>query len=597
MRILQNNPALAFGVGAGIVVGKAFAFIGPDAFKSPGLAWVARLVGPSVPARIIPLLGADPIPLPGATADPVEIPALSLASVTSDKALYREGRDEVHLLALDPFGPGDFAVLEISLNGAEYARRPAELDARGAAAVTLRDLPGEFEVRFRGAPKEAPACAFTVAAYRLAPLVASLADRRLEGQRLSVTIRVESFGSPIEGAVQLELADRGTRLARVTAEARGGVVEGSFTLSGEGPHAVNLQLVADPSRTASVPIVGSRAAERSLTTFSPLGYEVQGSLLPGEGSTPVRGIFLSEGAVRTTPFRLDRVDTARARLTAMIPVEGAVLVVVDPAYPRRRANAVDPDKAPHPAAKDERYRRAEAEFQAGRHAASRALFEEAIRDAVAPHPNYAYYIACCHACEGQRAKAVSALRRAIADGWRDFGHLSADDDLAALRGYAPYEALKTRGIREIALGALPAGKVVEVDVPAPMGILAIGAFLAGTPWEGWAATIAPSALAPDSHRPRARDAGRRRGRRGGDRPPRRRGLGLPGGEGRAPAHARHAAEPTGRRAQGRGRGRLEGARGPQAHRDAGAAAHVRAPEHAVRVQAAADRARRRTRRR
>jgi hypothetical protein len=496
MRIIERDPALAHEAGAAVVVGKAFAFIGRDAFKRPSLAWVARLAGTTA-ARVVPLLGPDPVPLPGATLAPAAVPALVLASVTSDKALYREGRDEVHLLALDPLDPSAAAVLEISLNGAEYEKRPVELDARGAAAVTLRDLPaGEIEVRFRGAPKEAPACTFTVAAYRLAPLVASLADRRLTGDRLALTIRVESFGSPVEGAVQLELTDRGARKARVTAEARGGVVEAAFTLTGEGPHSINVQLVADPSRTATVPIVGSRAAERSLTTFSPLGHEIQGSLLPGEGSTPVRGVFLSEGAVRTTPFRLDRVDTARARLTAMVPVEGAVVVVIDPTFPQRRPGAVDPDKAPHPAASDDRYRRGEAAFQAGQHAAARALFEEALRSAASPHPNYAYYVACCHAGEGSRVRAVAALRRAIADGWRDFDLLATDPDLAALREYPPYEALRTRGLREIALGDLAAGEVVEVDVPAPMGILALGAFLSGVPWEGWATTITPSALAP-----------------------------------------------------------------------------------------------------
>ena len=87
-----------------------------------------------------------------------------------------------------------------------------------------------------------------------------------------------------------------------------------------------------------------------MTLLSPLGYEVQGSLLPSEGSTPLRGIFLTEGPARTTPFRLDRVDTAKARLTAMVAVESASVVVIDPSYPRRRPNAVDPDMAPHPAA-------------------------------------------------------------------------------------------------------------------------------------------------------------------------------------------------------------------------------------------------------
>jgi hypothetical protein len=54
MRITSTDISLARNVGAGVIVGKAFAFIGPDAFKSPGLAWVARLIGPASPARIVP---------------------------------------------------------------------------------------------------------------------------------------------------------------------------------------------------------------------------------------------------------------------------------------------------------------------------------------------------------------------------------------------------------------------------------------------------------------------------------------------------------------------------------------------------------------
>jgi hypothetical protein len=80
---------------------------------------------------------------------------------------------------------------------------------------------------------------------------------------------------------------------------------------------MNVQLVSDPARTATVPIVGSRAAERSRTVFSPLGAEVTGSLPPSGGSHPVRGIYLDEGAYRTTPFRLERVDADRARITAV----------------------------------------------------------------------------------------------------------------------------------------------------------------------------------------------------------------------------------------------------------------------------------------
>jgi hypothetical protein len=499
VKITATDPSLAATLGGDVILGKAFAFMRRGAFDKPALGWVQRLLGGSGAARpqVVSLLDREPVALPGATVAPVVIPALYLAAVTSDKALYREGRDEVHLLALDPLAPGAEAALEITLDGADFGRRPARLDARGAAAIALRDLPaGEYAIRFRGAPRETPACSFTVAAYRLAPLVASLVDRRLEGARLAVTLRIESFGSPVDGKVQLELADRGTRIAAVTAEARGGLSEASFTLSGEGPHAINVQLVSDPSRTATVPIVGSRAAERSQTTLSTLGYEITGSLLPSEGSTEVRGVWLSEGAVRTAPFRLDRVDTRRARLTAATAVEAARIVVLDPTYPARRPGAVDPDKAPHPAREDERYRRGEALFHEGKFAESRAAFEGAIAALGAPHPNYAYYVACCFAKEGGLDRAVGALREAIRDGWNDWKHLAADDDLAALRGFAPYEAIKAGGRREIALEAVPAGKSIEIDTPEPMAILAIGAFVGDDPWEGWGATIAPAAIAP-----------------------------------------------------------------------------------------------------
>jgi hypothetical protein len=497
MQITATDHTLASGIGGDILVGRAFAFIGAAAFEKPALAWVGRLLGGGPPrARIVSLLGPEAVALPGATIAPASLPSLHLAAVTSDKALYREGRDQVHLLALDPLAPGAETVLEIELSGASYARRPLRLDARGAAAVTLRDLPaGDYAIRLRGQPKDSPACAFTVAAYRLAPLVASLSDRRLEGQRLAVTLLLTSFGSPVNGAVELELTERGARLSRKRAEAKAGVVEASFELTGEGPHAINVQLVADPARTATVPIVGSRAAERSLTTFSTLGYEVKGSLLPGEGAVAVRGVFLQEGAIRTTPFRLERVDTTRARITAVVPVASARIVVVDPAFPAPRPGAVDPATAPHPVS-DTRYQVGETLFRAGSHAEARGCFEDALATLDVPHPNYAYYVACCLAHEGDLAGAVAALERSIRDGWKNFELLRADDDLAALHGYPPYEALKEGGRREILVEDVAAGRTLEVEVPGPMGIVVIGAYVDGAAWEGWAATIAPAVLAP-----------------------------------------------------------------------------------------------------
>jgi hypothetical protein len=486
-----------------VIVGKAFVFFPKSAFASATRSWLSQLVWRGGEPRALTLsrVGTAPLLLPGVKLDPVNLPALSLGVVTSDKALYREGRDEVRLLAVDPLSPGGKAVVEIRANGSDFAKHPVVLNASGAAALDLRDLPvGEYEARLRGAPSKSPACSFTVAEYRLAPLVASLTERSVSGepQVLSFELRLETFGTPVEGGVRLELTDSGARVAEATVEAREGVVKSTFPLTGKGPHAINVQLTADPSRTATVPIVGSREEERSETTFSALGAEVKGSLLPREGARLVRGLYLAEGAHVTTPFRLERVDTRKARIVAASAAESVRIVIVNPAVPSPRAGSIDPASAPHPGLEDAAYRRADALFREGKYAESLEAFEQALPekgDAPA-HPNYRYFIACCHARLGDRLSAIKALGGAVEDGWRDLAYLAADEDLASLRGYGPFEALVAGRSREIAKDSVAAGEVIEVDVPSPVGLVLIGAFVGDKPWEGYAVTVAPEALKP-----------------------------------------------------------------------------------------------------
>lgn len=150
-----TDDALARSLGGDILLGRAFAFASAKALQKPGMGWIQRMLGGGRAPRPLVMSPFDrqPVLLPGATMSPPALPALSLAAVTSDKALYREGRDEVHLLALDPFAGGSDAVLEIKANGADFVRQAARLDGRGAASVTGRDLPpGDYEVRLRGAP-------------------------------------------------------------------------------------------------------------------------------------------------------------------------------------------------------------------------------------------------------------------------------------------------------------------------------------------------------------------------------------------------------------------------------------------------------------
>lgn len=497
-QVLTQDWNLANQIADHILIGKAFAFVGKEVFNQAGLTWVKRFFGQSaMRSQVFSLLGPEAVNLPAVSLSPIKLPKLRLASITSDKALYREKRDDIYLLALDPLSPDTDTVLEVKANGTDFSKHNVHFNQAGVATLLLRDLPsGSYEVRFRNAPEDEPACTFTVAEYRLAPLVASLVERRLQADKLTVKIRLEAFGTLLNGPVQLELTDRGHRLAVNRADAVEGLVETSFNLTGEGPHAINIQLVNDPGRTATVPIVGSRAAERKQTTFSQLGTTVQGSLLPSENTRAVKGIFLEEGAQTNSPFRLEKVDSNIARLRTSTSVESASIVIIDHTFPVARTGAVDPNTAPHPASDDEIYRFGEKLFQDRKFSQARVMFEEKRATLSSPHPNYAYYIACCYAREGERKRAVTALRMAIEDGWNDFAHMINDDDLASLHNYPPYEMLKTGGRKTLNFETLAAGETVEIEVPAPAAILAIGAYVDGKAWEGWAAMVAPGDLAP-----------------------------------------------------------------------------------------------------
>ncbi|MCU0655650.1 MAG: hypothetical protein MUF64_10285 [Polyangiaceae bacterium] len=482
---------------ATVQVGKGFLFLSPQFLETPGFSWISRAFLPdAAPApRVLSLLGAEAIQLLGASLLPATLPGVQLQSLTSDRALYREGRDTVRLLLLDLGAPRAEQVLEILHHGKPWGRTPLVLDDHGVALAELQDLPaGDFEVRLAGSTTEP--CRFTVASYRLAPLVVSLVERRREGtSRLWVRLRLEAYGAPVEGPVWVEVQDRGARVGREKVEARAGFAELIVALPGEGPHTLNLQLVNDPSRTASVPLHGSRASEREATRFCSFGPELLGSLLPGATSRPIRGLHLEQGEPRPGPFVLEQLDTS-PHLRATTAVDHACVVLLDPTFPRRRADAPDPATAPHPAHTDGAYARGEKLFHQGQFVEAKALFELTLSSQPVAHPNYAYYVACCHARLGAPALAIASLRLAIEHGWNDWRHLSSDTDLASLRGLPAFEALCTGGYRELSFSSIVPGQRIELPGFLPASLLAIGAFVAGSPWEGWALLLSPEQLRP-----------------------------------------------------------------------------------------------------
>ncbi|MHB2015522.1 MAG: tetratricopeptide repeat protein [Candidatus Xenobia bacterium] len=487
-RLTITDQRLVSLIGKGVQVGQGFAFLEAGLLNRPGLQWLATLLGKrQSAAQVVSLLSPDAVDLPGASFAASPLGRMKLGVITSDKSLYREGHDTIHLLVVDPLAPRADVTLQVTLLGREVRQIPVRLNVHGAARVQVSDLPcGDYEVRFKDAPTTEPACAITVAQYRLAPLVASLLERSRHDEVLKVKLSLTSFGVPVEGAVQLELTEKLHREQPQTVTAENGVASGSFLLRGEGPHAINVQLVADPSRTATVPLVGTRASERSLTSVSRLGAEVNASLLPAPESTEVRGLYLEEGAYVNSPFRLDRVDTTRARLTCVTEADQVMVVVVDPTV---HTAAVE-DYGPHPR-NDPYYKRGTELFEAGRFAEARDAFLEGRPWGTRPHPYWAYYVACCYARQGNTDEALIWLRLAVRDGFHERAHMASDTDLALLQDQPAFQALCEGGHVELRRARMGAGESWEIDVPSPAALLAIGAWVTGKPWEGWAATIAP----------------------------------------------------------------------------------------------------------
>ncbi|KAF0224247.1 MAG: hypothetical protein FD167_4936 [bacterium] len=183
IQVITQDWNLANQIADYVLLGKAFAYVSKEVFDQPGLAWVKHFFcKPVLRSQVLSLLGPEALILPAVSLQPINIPKLRLASITSDKALYREKKDDVHLLLLDPINPDTDAVVEVRANAAEFSRHSIHFNPAGVATLLLKDLPtGNYEVKFRNAPTEEPTCTFTVAEYRLAPLVASLIDRRLDG--------------------------------------------------------------------------------------------------------------------------------------------------------------------------------------------------------------------------------------------------------------------------------------------------------------------------------------------------------------------------------------------------------------------------------
>lgn len=487
-----KNFELARQIGEHIIVGKAFAFVKPELFTNSPLSWLGRLMGRKAASHvsIIPLLQAGTIELAG-TEISKTFASLELTSITSDKSLYKSDEDAVDLLLLNPFARNSTVNVLVLCNASRYSNHKVELGEHGQAKLTLLDLPsGEYEVLFEGSTDKTKHCKFSVAQYKLVPLVAELKTKSMQsGGRLEMKVGLTSFGANVSGPVSIELFEGGMRQESLRADAVEGILSFAVSLEGEGPHSLNFQLLNEPTKTASLPIIGSRASERSQTLFNPLGTEIYGSLLPAEGAVELRGLYLTEGGLASTPLRLELDDNKKAKLITASPISALKVLVLNPGFPRTRADAQEISKARHPEHYDSEYKAAVALFQRETFEESLRLFVSARKNQNNPHPYYAYFAACCAAKLGRKEEALEFLRLSIVDGWRDFSHMQEDHDLEALHGDSRFDELKQGPYIEHSFEDLPAQHEIPLSDEYPLTVLALAAVLKDHVWEGWTSFV------------------------------------------------------------------------------------------------------------
>lgn len=480
-------------------LGDHFAFFSENCLEGSQLNWVTHLVGSlSHPRRVVPLWSLTAVELPGATHFGADRLAVGTAVVTADKDLYQTMTDRVHLALVDPYHPGRRAQLKLKLEGNDYQTYPVLFDEHGAGEVIVTHLPsGNYAAELVTETETGPACRFRVAEYRLVPLVARLAESHSHDCTFHFRLELESFGIPTQGEVKVTLMEEERVRTQQTLHCQDGQLSGEVQLVGEGPFSLNLQLAADPSRTATVPLTGSRAREREKTLLSSLGRTVEASMLPSRNALEVRGLYLEEGAQRNTPLKLERVDTRRVRLVAGGDLKGLVVALSDPTFP---GLATPASPLPHPEQTDNEYRKGFHLYKQAQYAEAHSVFAAIWRKAAlkgqAIHPYYAYNAACCQALAGNPAEALTWLENSLRDGLKDWPMLARDDDFASLRQHPRFQHLLRGGLIVREVGDLAAGESVEVDLEGNLALLVAGAFVDGSPWEGRALVMAPVALSP-----------------------------------------------------------------------------------------------------
>ncbi|GAC1401694.1 MAG: hypothetical protein NVSMB49_16670 [Ktedonobacteraceae bacterium] len=321
---IQQHDVLAQ-LGESAFLGNWFVFLKANAQSITDSPQILQRTTPQILFR-----GKEKLTLPGVEIQPTPLPRCTLASLTSDKTLYRANRDSVRLFVVSPAQAKKEVVLNVALNKSVYAEYAVTLDEFGLCLYFLQDLPeGQYEATLVNSP--AAVCRFEVAEYRLAALHAELVEQQLSGDTLRYTLSVTSFNQPYHGPVEVELQERGQRVGERSALqcTREGRCRGVVKLTGEGPYTLNVFV---GERTATLALKGSEQERREPLTISELGELRVLGLLPTPQSNACRGMYISRGGANTEPFLVRRLVGNAVEITSRADIEAVRVVTINPIH-------------------------------------------------------------------------------------------------------------------------------------------------------------------------------------------------------------------------------------------------------------------------
>lgn len=285
------------------------------------------------PEGIYFLLGKE-VEVDGLKCKGPELPEVTSVAVWTPKALYRP--DDLIYIGLAEARTNGTRTRKIMIEkaGEEVYQASVSLD-EGMAIHTLKGLSdGVYKVKVEGAEKIA-FCSFEVAEYQRAPLEAKMVrqERVAKENELNIQLRLRSFEIPLANSkvkVDLMRDDQATdQSLELSTDEEGLTEEGSIKLEGEGNFTLNVQVLDEPEKTASVWLKGTREIERKETKISSLETQYLVSMVSSPGAQEVRRLYLSSQKGKETPFDaleiIGKFLEIKAKEKALVQV-----VIVDP---------------------------------------------------------------------------------------------------------------------------------------------------------------------------------------------------------------------------------------------------------------------------